>query len=127
MHIVVERDDIYKITKFVLCKMNADLRNQCYVYVDFKHNDVYNGYVEHLDDDYYVVIAKKLEGEMLIRTVIHELIHVCQMMSGALVFEGRRKYWNNTDHSTTQYNDQPWELEAYELEEKFYQEYINAS
>lgn len=127
MVISTTNSDAYDIAVFVLDKMNIDLNVDCTIYIDIRHKDAYHGYVENLNGDYFVTISKKLKSEMFIRTVMHEMIHVAQFISGRLKFENRRRLWLGNDHSNDEYNDQPWELEAYELEEKFYQEYINAN
>lgn len=62
-----------------------------------------------------------------IKTIIHEFIHVKQYVRGELVdgSRGRAKTtWKNKDHSKTSYSKQPWEREAYRLQETFYTEYM---
>jgi len=70
----------------------------------------------------------KMDDENLIKTTIHELVHVKQYVKGELVDRGRGKYktlWNGKDHTKTSYSRQPWEREAYRLQESLYIEYIN--
>lgn len=65
-------------------------------------------------DETIITIAKRLSQKDIIRTLFHELVHMKQYVDGRLdhgckwfgvVYEG-------------DYNKLPWEIEAYELEEK---------
>ena len=57
----------------------------------------------------------------MMRNLAHELVHTKQLLRGEL----RRNQWWKNDQSFTNtvYGKQPWEKEAYNLEDKIYQKY----
>lgn len=62
-----------------------------------------------------------------IKTVIHELVHVKQYVKGELIDRQRGRasvLWNGKDHTKTSYTKQPWEREAYRLQESLYVEFM---
>ena len=65
-----------------------------------------------------------------IKTVIHEFVHVKQYVKGELV-DGIRGCasvkWNGKDHTRTPYSNHPWELQAYNLQESLYNEFMGKS
>lgn len=62
-----------------------------------------------------VTVAKRLSQEEIIRTVFHELVHVKQYETGRLK---HNRIWKGKLFESDDYENFPWELEAYELEEK---------
>lgn len=85
-----------------------------------------DGYCSQNDDfDYTVELKAGLRGEELERTIIHELVHIWQYVRGSLVQEhidglGPRMVWMGKDMTSIDYNDRPWEQEALDLEERYY-------
>jgi len=78
--------------------------------------------------NFEVCIDTRLSLEDFIKTIIHEFIHIKQYVRGELVdqIRGRAKTtWKTKDHTKTPYSKQPWEREAYRLQEKFYTEYMS--
>ena len=62
-----------------------------------------------------------------IKTIFHELVHVKQYVTSELVdrIRGRAKVtWKGSDHTKTSYSKQPWEREAYRLQEALYKEFL---
>lgn len=57
-------------------------------------------------------------------TLLHELWHVYQHVKGDLKDKGSNRYWKGIDHSDTDYSDQPWEVEAREMERKLLHSYL---
>ena len=57
-------------------------------------------------------------------TLLHELWHVYQHVKGDLKDKGSNRYWKGIDHSDTDYSNQPWEVEAREMERKLYNCYL---
>ena len=57
-------------------------------------------------------------------TLLHELWHVYQHVKGNLKDKGEKRFWKGIDHSYTDYSNQPWELEAREMERKLYHCYL---
>lgn len=80
--------------------------------------------------DYLIELRNGLRGEPLIRTVIHELVHVKQYVTGRLEQEhiddrGPKMYWNTIDMSHVEYDDQPWEQEAEQLENELFERFLS--
>tara|TARA_B100002019_G_scaffold286988_1_gene298276 strand:+ start:1696 stop:2094 length:399 start_codon:yes stop_codon:yes gene_type:complete len=72
---------------------------------------VFNGDVFELEID------SKIKGDDLITCVLHEMVHVWQHVSKKLIEKNGRSYWNGVDHTDTPYLDQPWEVQAYDMQE----------
>ena len=72
---------------------------------------VVNGPVFELEID------SKIKGDDLITCVLHEMVHVWQHVSKKLIEKNGRSYWNGVDHTDTPYLDQPWEVQAYDMQE----------
>lgn len=87
--------------------------------------DEQSGFIEVDEDEIVLAINPKLEGEELVRTVFHELVHAKQILTGQYV-PGEGKLpgtWNGVMY-TCDYYDLPWEKNAYALEEKMCGEYF---
>ena len=80
--------------------------------------------------DFYIDIEKVLEGDELIGTVCHEMVHVWQAATRKMkdLPSGAQMYMGKVYDETTAYEDEPWEIEAYamqgELLEKFKEVYV---
>ena len=72
---------------------------------------VFNGDVFELEID------SKIKGDDLITCVLHEMVHVWQHVSKKLIEKNGRSYWNGVDHTDTPYLNQPWEVQAYDMQE----------
>lgn len=89
-----------------------------------------DGYCTQEDEgEYLIEVNMSLRGEDLIRTVIHELVHVQQYLEGKLsqIYDdgkGPRMYWQKVDMSDVLYEERPWECEAHSIEESLYLQYI---
>lgn len=87
------------------------------------------GWVQVTDCDWYprvfeIEIHNRMNPEDYVVTLLHELWHVLQHVRGDLRDKSGKRYWRGIDHSLTDYCDQPWEVEAYEIEESLYDDYI---
>lgn len=88
------------------------------------------GQLEQLDDkrrEFSVVLDKNMSTENIIRTVIHEMIHVKQYIRKEMDSEviGQRMRWKSKMYpSDIKYDDMPWEKEANRLETKYGNEYL---
>lgn len=61
--------------------------------------------------------------ELIAQNLAHELVHAKQFIKGQI--DGYERYRRSTnasweDHSETSYREQPWEVEAYDLEEALF-------
>lgn len=72
------------------------------------------GICDYEEDEIVIFIAKRLSPKTAIRTLFHELVHVQQYESGRL---DHNRMWEGTSYDC-EYADRPWELEAFDLEEK---------
>ena len=88
------------------------------------------GQLEQLDDkrrEFSIVLDKNMNTENIIRTVIHEMIHVKQYIRKEMDSEviGQRMRWKSKTYpSDIKYDDMPWEKEANRLETKYGNEYL---
>ena len=70
-----------------------------------------------------IELHNQMDVELYIQTLLHELWHVYQHVQGNLKDKHGKRHWRGTDHTETDYSDQPWEVEAQEMEIKLYNEY----
>ena len=87
------------------------------------------GFCTVMDSDYRprefeIEMHNKLNIDDYTSTLLHELWHVYQHVKGDLKDKGEKRYWKGTDHSHTDYSNQPWEVEAREMERKLYNCYL---
>ena len=86
------------------------------------------GWVGVLDCDYRprefeIEIHNRLTPKDYIQTLLHELWHVYQHVTGNLKEIRGKSLWKGIDHSNTDYSDLPWEIEAEKMEEILYNLY----
>ena len=74
------------------------------------------GFCDYYEDDITITISRYLPVEDIIRTLFHEMVHVKQYVDGRLE-HGRSGIWLGT-MCEDKYEDLPWEIEAYDLEQK---------
>jgi hypothetical protein len=87
------------------------------------------GWVGVIDCDwrpraFEIEMHNQMDPEHYVRTLLHELWHVYQHVMGALKDKHGKRYWRGIDHSQTDYEDQPWEVQAFQMEEVLYEEYL---
>ena len=58
------------------------------------------------------------------KTLLHELWHVYQHVKGALKDKHGKRLWKGIDFTDANYEDQPWEQQASQMEEVLYEEYL---
>ena len=74
--------------------------------------------------EFFIDIEKSLDGDELIETVCHEMVHVWQGATGRIKDKfrgGYKKLWKCKDgkyrnYLNTAYEKQPWEVEAYKMQ-----------
>ena len=80
--------------------------------------------------DFYFDVDIKLDGEEIVETICHEMVHVWQGATRKMKdLDGFRKmYMGKVYDDTIAYEDEPWEIEAYAMQgdllEKFKEEYV---
>jgi len=78
---------------------------------------------DHRPRDFEMELHNRLNPEDYTKTLLHELWHVYQHVTGQLRDKYKKRLWKGVDHSETDYEDQPWEVEAHRMEEVLYKEY----
>lgn len=88
-----------------------------------------HGWANIEDSDYrprafLIELQSHFDKEMYVTTLLHELWHVYQWVTGDLKERRLKRLWKGIDHTETDYEDQPWEVEARTMEIKLYNEYM---
>jgi hypothetical protein len=79
---------------------------------------------DHRPRAFEIEMHNFMTHEHYTRTLLHELWHVYQHVKGALKDKYGKRYWRGIDHSQTDYSEQPWEVQAFQMEEVLYEEYL---
>ena len=74
------------------------------------------GLCDYDEDEVIIIVAKRLSPKEAIRTIFHELVHVKQYEDGRLE-NGSPQIWEGIAIEDA-YKNLPWEVEAFDLEEK---------
>jgi hypothetical protein len=87
------------------------------------------GYCSVLDCNYRprefeIELHNQMNSDQYLQTLFHELWHVYQHVMGNLKDKHGKRLWRGIDHTQTDYSDQPWEVEAHQIEEQLYNEYL---
>ena len=80
---------------------------------------------DHRPREFEIEIHNRLSPEAYTETLLHELWHVYQHVTGQLKDKYNKRYWKGIDHSETNYDDQPWEKEAHRMEKILYKRYTS--
>ena len=80
---------------------------------------------DHRPREFEMEIHNRLNPEDYTKTLLHELWHVYQHVQGDLKDKRQYRLWKGVDHSNTEYEDQPWEVEALRMEDELYREYLH--
>ena len=78
---------------------------------------------DHRPREFEVEIHNRLTPEDYTSTLLHELWHVYQHVTGQLKDKYNKRYWKGIDHSETDYEDQPWEKYSHQMEKVLVKEY----
>ena len=81
---------------------------------------------DHRPREFEIQIHNRLRSELYTETLLHELWHVYQHVTGQLKDKYNKRYWKGIDHSETDYDDQPWEKEAHRMEKVLVREYTQS-
>ena len=82
---------------------------------------------DHRPREFEVEIHNRLKPEDYTETLLHELWHVYQHVTGQLKDKYNKRYWKGIDHSETDYEDQPWEVEAHKMEKILLKQYLTTT
>jgi len=110
-----------KINRFKNVKVTAEFRR-------FKDADGWCEWKDHYvkPREFGLLIRSTMPDEDIYLTVAHEMVHVKQMLreEHAERFKPSYKtYWFWDDHTSTPYEEQPWEIEAFYLQELLWSDY----
>lgn len=72
-----------------------------------------------------IEMHNRMSPESYTVTLLHELWHVYQHVKGALRDKYGKRLWREIDCSELDYDDQPWEQQAFQMETILYEEYLN--
>jgi hypothetical protein len=107
-----QRQDLYRAAIFSWNYLMPRI-SRCEIYIELTKLKAVHGYCLEINDrEYEIEIDRRLKGDDFLTTVFHEMIHVRQGVRKEHPDMGYTKY-NNHD----EYLKQPWEVEAYELQE----------
>lgn len=124
--VLVEDAFYFALKKLMPRKKNLDI---CITLVDFE--DDVDGFHEYIDQgEHNIELQTGLIEEDLVTAVFHEMVHVRQAERGQMKDRGVIKVWEGVEYlflfsTTDEYMALPWEKEAYELQEKLYDEYMS--
>ena len=79
---------------------------------------------DHRPREFEMELHNRMNPEQYTKTLLHELWHVYQHVRGDLKDKHSQRLWKGVDYSKTDYEDQPWEKEATEMEEILFQQYL---
>jgi len=107
-------------------------RHQLYVEIlhrGLKREGVY-GYCDYIGKSYrprrfLIELDTYMNQELYIQTLLHELVHLQQWVTGSLRAKRDKRYYNSVNVEDIEYWDQPHEIEAREQEVILYQQYMN--
>ena len=74
--------------------------------------------------DFEIELHNRMDVDHYAQTLLHELWHVYQHVKGYLKDKRGKRLWRGIDHTETDYSDQPWEIEAQQMEIKLFEEYL---
>ena len=94
------------------------------IHVTIKKIDDAHGYCHSESNrEFEIEVDKRLQKNQFISTVIHEMVHVWQYATKQLTQKGCNEFWRGKDYTDISYSKQPWERQAYRMEESILKEY----
>jgi hypothetical protein len=73
---------------------------------------------------FLIEIHNRLSLEDYLQTIIHEMWHVYQHVRGDLRDKGALRFWKGIDYTEVDYENLPWEMEAFKMEKILLEEYL---
>lgn len=93
------------------------LKNNPEISIDVEFvNTPGGGCIDMEDGEFTIEINKRLVTKSIIKTVIHEMVHVQQYVEGRLT----QTEWMGRPHPDLPYRELPWEIEAFARERELY-------
>ena len=105
--------------------MHKKMADNIVVNIEFKQLDAAEGFCIWSDDnlnprEFDIEINKTLKGDDFDTCIMHEMVHVKQYAKNELRERykgGHVQYWKKRKYIHSEYSKQPWEIEAYKLQE----------
>lgn len=72
-----------------------------------------------------IEMHNQMTPEHYTQTLLHELWHVYQHVTGSLKDKHGKRLWRGIDYTETDYSEQPWEIQAHQMESVLYEKYLN--
>ena len=125
-----QRQVVEDVVKWSIKKLNLHRIRTLNLTFSIKSLKSLYGQLEQLDDkrrEFSVVLDKNVDTKDLIRTVIHDMVHIKQYIRKEMDSEivGSRMRWKSKTYPyDIKYDDMPWEKEANRLETKYGNEYL---
>tara|TARA_A100000164_G_C21667375_1_gene657888 strand:+ start:178 stop:606 length:429 start_codon:yes stop_codon:yes gene_type:complete len=125
-----QRQVVEDVVKWSIKKLNLHRIRTLNLTFSIKSLKSLYGQLVQLDDkrrEFEIVLDKNIDTKDLIRTVIHEMVHVKQYVRKEMDSEvvGSRMRWKSKTYPyDIKYDDMPWEKEANRLETKYGNEYL---
>ena len=125
-----QRQVVEDVVKWSIKKLNLHRIRTLELNFSLRKLKTLYGQLEQLDDkrrEFSVVLDKNVDTKDLIRTVIHEMVHIKQYIRKEMDSEivGSRMRWKSKTYPyDIKYDDMPWEKEANRLETKYGNEYL---
>ena len=125
-----QRQVVEDVVKWSIKKLNLHRIRTLNLTFSIKSLKSLYGQLEQLDDkrrEFSVVLDKNVDTKDLIRTVIHEMVHIKQYIRKEMDSEivgSRMRGKSKTYPYDIKYDDMPWEKEANRLETKYGNEYL---
>ena len=103
------------------------------IYVEIQHRGLKREYVygwcDYTGDSYrprefLIELDTYMHQELYIKTLLHELVHLQQWVTGSLRAKRGKRYYGSINVEELDYEDQPHEIEAREQEVALYLEYM---
>lgn len=88
------------------------------------------GLASEEDDDQFTILLNEVlldDDVELFRTACHEMVHIAQYVKKDLIHLPRNQYaWKGKVMDGGEYSKRPWEIQAYEIEEKLSCQFENS-
>jgi hypothetical protein len=93
--------------------------------ISFERNSNICGYADLNEEEITITLNPSMTVSEILTTLFHEMVHVRQMINGTLVMGNfvRRTLWAGQEYIKSSYEDLPWEVEAFALEELMTKEF----
>lgn len=102
------------------------LPNNIDIFFEFEQIEDFLGFTHNHDcknNQYCIIVAPGLKWHTMAKTIFHEMVHIRQDVNN----DRFNDTWKGVpvDIENCTYDQLPWEIEAFELEEELFQKYVS--